>query len=233
MKNYIFEVTSSSKKEAIEEITNILDISKDLLNFEVVQSASKGIISGMFKKEPVTVQAYEKEEGKIKVEKIIHGILLTLLKKLEIKASVIDIGDIEDKIYVELDSEESSSIIIGKKGKNIEMLQFLINLIIPSKNRNGRRIVLDIASYKDKREITIKRMASKMADIVAKKGHTKTTDPMSPTERRILHIALEPDSRVTTKSEGSSYYKKVKIISVKKKQKQDKQKDINFVNSEE
>jgi spoIIIJ-associated protein len=141
-----------------------------------------------------------------------------MLKKLGISAEVIGMGDVDGKIYIELSSPDSG-YIIGKRGTTLDALQFLLNLMIDSKIRHGRKIVVDIESYRDKREMSLIRLGKSVASHVAKTGRSRLLEPMNPYERRIIHIALQKDSRVFTRSEGNGTYKRVRVISMKERHK--------------
>jgi spoIIIJ-associated protein len=121
------------------------------------------------------------------------------------------VGERDGNIYIEMDSPDSG-IIIGKQGKTLDAIQFLINLLIEQKLRHGRRIMLDISGYRDRREKRLTRLARMIADKVSKSNQSVALDYMNPYERRIIHLALEEDARVYTKSEGNGLYKRVRVI---------------------
>jgi spoIIIJ-associated protein len=216
IKNYIFEAEGKTKSEAEEKILNTLRLEEKDVRFEVVDSGKGGFL-GITQKKPAVIRAYAASK-EIPAEKIIHGVLLTMLKKLGISAEVIGMGDVDGKIYIELSSPDSG-YIIGKRGTTLDALQFLLNLMIDSKIRHGRKIVVDIESYRDKREMSLIRLGKSVASHVAKTGRSRLLEPMNPYERRIIHIALQKDSRVFTRSEGNGTYKRVRVISMKERHK--------------
>lgn len=222
MKNYIFESEGKTTAEAEELALKILQLSADDVKFETVESGKGGFL-GIGKKSPAVVRAYV-ANANIPAEKIIHGVVITILGKMGIEAEVVGMGDVDGKIYVELSSPESG-LIIGKRGATLDALQFLVNLMIDGKTRHGRKILIDIESYRDKREMSLVRLAKSQAAIVTKTGRSKLLEPMNPYERRIVHMALQEDNRVFTRSEGNGNYKKVRIISMKEKH---KYKDVDF-----
>jgi spoIIIJ-associated protein len=216
MKNYIFEAEAKSKSEAEEITLRTLRLESGDLKFEVVDSGKSGFL-GITQKKPAVVRAFVANKD-IPSEKIIHGVVLTLLRKMGIEAEVIGMGDVDGKIYVELASKESG-LIIGKRGSTLDALQFIVNLMVDSKIRHGRKIVLDIESYRDKREMSLIRLGKSVASQVAKSGKSRLLEPMNPFERRIIHMALQEDEKVFTRSEGNGTFKKVRVISMKDKHK--------------
>ncbi|MDX1957058.1 MAG: RNA-binding cell elongation regulator Jag/EloR [Leptospiraceae bacterium] len=216
MLNYIFEAEGKTPAEAEETALQTLRLESGDLKFETIESGKSGFL-GITQKKPAIVRAYVSSKD-IPAEKIIHGITITLLKKMGISAEVVGMGDVDGKIYIELSSPESG-LIIGKRGATLDSIQFILNLMVDSKIRHGRKIILDIESYRDKRELSLVRLSKSIASGVARTGKSKLLEPMNPYERRIIHMALQKDEKVFTKSEGNGVYKRVRIISMKDKHK--------------
>lgn len=216
MDNYIFEAEAKTKSEAEDLTLQTLRLQPGDLKFEVVDSGKSGFL-GITQKKPAIVRAYVANND-IPSEKIIHGVALTILKKMGVSAEVVGMGDVDGKIYVELSSDESG-LVIGKRGATLDSLQFLLNLMVDSRIRHNRKIVLDIESYRDKRELSLIRLAKSIASSVAKTGKSKLLDPMNPFERRIVHMAIQEDEKVFTRSEGNGTFKRVRVIPAKDKHK--------------
>ncbi|EIE03330.1 MULTISPECIES: RNA-binding cell elongation regulator Jag/EloR [Leptospira] len=216
MENYIFEAEGKTKAEAEEIALETLRLEPGDIRFETVESGKSGFL-GLTQKKPAVVRAFVSNFD-IPAEKIIHGVVLTLLRKMGVEAEVVGMGDVDGKIYIELTSRESG-LIIGKRGATLDALQFLVNLMVDSKIRHGRKIVLDTESYRDKRELSLIRLSKSVASSVAKSGKSKLLEPMNPFERRIVHMALQENEKVFTRSEGNGTYKKVRIIPMKDRHK--------------
>ena len=139
-------------------------------------------------------------------------ILLNIFNKMEIEGIITDIKEGENKVYIELESKNNSGLIIGKKGKTLEALQFMVNLMVNNITKSEKKIILDIESYRAKRERALKKMSKEIAYKVIKSGKPWTLEPMNPFERRLIHLTLQNDGRVTTRSEGQGIYRKVTIM---------------------
>ena len=74
-----------------------------------------------------------------------------------------------------------------------------------------KRVEIDAQNYREKRKETLSALAHKKARDVIKYGKNITLEPMTPYERRIIHTALQDDSKVTTVSIGSEPFRKVVI----------------------
>lgn len=110
---------------------------------------------------------------------------------------------------------EGMGILIGKHGQTLDSLQYLTNLVA-NKNSNERvRVIIDVEDYRDRRIETLTRLAARLADKVKRTGERVALEPMNPHERKIIHMALQGDRRVTTLSEGDEPYRHV-VIELKK-----------------
>jgi spoIIIJ-associated protein len=91
-------------------------------------------------------------------------------------------------------------------------LQFLVSLMVNRKTDEQVRVMVDVESYRARREKAIRDMALRVADKVISTGRSIALEPMSPSERRVVHMALADNPRVSTESIGSGNSRKVTII---------------------
>ena len=106
-------------------------------------------------------------------------------------------------------------ILIGKHGQTLESLQYLTNLVANKNSAERVRVIIDVEDYRDRRIETLNRLAYRLADKVKRSGERVALEPMNPHERKIIHMALQNDRRVTTLSEGDEPYRHV-VIELKK-----------------
>ena len=106
-------------------------------------------------------------------------------------------------------------ILIGKHGQTLDSLQYLTNLVANKNSDERVRIVIDVEDYRDRRIETLTRLARRLADKVKRTGERVALEPMNPHERKIIHMALQRDNRVTTLSEGEDAFRHV-VIELKK-----------------
>lgn len=119
------------------------------------------------------------------------------------------------KVNLNIESDDSS-IIIGRKGKNLDALQVLAN-VFAGKVDSERKIIVDSESYRVRHEEQIIKNAYRTAQQVRKTGRSRLLEPMNPYERRLVHTALNDVTGIETKSEGDGLYKQVRIISTRKR----------------
>jgi spoIIIJ-associated protein len=116
----------------------------------------------------------------------------------------------ERKLGLKIESE-FSSILIGKKGKNLDALQLLVNIYAGRQGREDMRIILDSENYRIRREETLVRLAYTVADRVRESRGSILLEPMNPFDRRLIHTTLNDIADVETKSEGEGLYKQVRV----------------------
>ena len=106
-------------------------------------------------------------------------------------------------------------ILIGKHGQTLDSLQYLTNLVANKNSAERVRVIIDVEDYRDRRIETLNRLAYRLADKVKRSGERVALEPMNPHERKIIHMALQNDRRVTTLSEGDEPYRHV-VLELKK-----------------
>jgi spoIIIJ-associated protein len=114
------------------------------------------------------------------------------------------------KIGLKIESEHSS-ILIGKKGKNLDALQLLANIYAGRQGRDDMRVILDSENYRIRREESLVRLAYNVADRVRETRGSVLLEPMNPFDRRLIHTTLNDIADVETRSEGEGLYKQVRV----------------------
>ena len=109
-------------------------------------------------------------------------------------------------------SGDDSGLLIGRRGQTLQSLQFLVNLIVRKKFGQDVRVVLDVEHYRQRRETSLRDMASKVASRVVQTGRSIPLEPMPPADRRIIHTTLADNPGVTTESMGEGDNRKVTIM---------------------
>jgi spoIIIJ-associated protein len=102
--------------------------------------------------------------------------------------------------------------VIGRRGETLDAIQYLSN-IVAGKDRTlpRKRIIVDAEDYRQRREDTLVRLASRLASRAKRSGRRVVLEPMNPQERRIIHTALEKDPDVKSISEGEEPYRRLVI----------------------
>ena len=140
-------------------------------------------------------------------------VLGEILAKMGIDANV-ELVEEEQRITLDVKGREAG-LVIGKKGQTLEALQFLVQKIA-HRGREGeeglKAIVVDAEGYRARREGSLVEMATRLGEKARATGRTITVNPMSPHDRRIIHITLDKVPGVTTRSEGEGVFRRLLII---------------------
>jgi spoIIIJ-associated protein len=149
-------------------------------------------------------------EAKNDFERTMIEFMETLIVKMGYEGNVSVLFREDRKLGLKIDSE-SSSILIGKKGKNLDALQLLANIYAGKQDRDDIRVILDSENYRIRREESLVRLAYTVADRVRENRGSILLEPMNPFDRRLIHTTLNDISDVETKSEGEGLYKQVRV----------------------
>lgn len=107
---------------------------------------------------------------------------------------------------------EDSGLLIGRRGQTLQALQFVVNMIARKELGESVRVVLDVEHYRQRREESLRDMATKVASRVAQTGRSITLEPMSAADRRTVHVSLADYQGVRTESVGLGDDRKVTIF---------------------
>ena len=217
------EYEGKTEREAIEKAVEDLGMEQDQFDVEILESEQHGFF---FKRGGVKIKVYVNEphhqttsqpvqaiEPSGDIEQQLIGFLKKTIELMGYPGEVTITFREKGKIGMDIQSDHSA-ILIGKKGKNLDALQMLVNVFaskIGGSSYSGK-VIIDTENYRQRREENLIRMATKTAEQVCKSRSSKLLEPMNPFERRLIHMALNEMDEVITKSEGEGLYKQVRII---------------------
>jgi spoIIIJ-associated protein len=225
----VYEFEGRTEKEAIDRAAEELGLQKDDFDVEILETQR----SGLFKKGYVKIRVLTDDEPVIErsvaqnnapserlfadpiprdeFEEKIVDFTASMIRKMGYEASAEIMFREDKKIGVRLNSP-SSSILIGRKGKNLDAIQLLVNVYAGRLGREDVRIILDTENYRIRHEESLVRLAYNTADKVRTTGGSILLEPMNPFERRLIHTSLNDIPDVETKSEGEGLYKQVRVF---------------------
>ena len=173
-----YEKKESLKKELVEE-KNDEDFAADFISKKNEKTKEKQV---------------KIQKQKLAPEKFLED----MLKVLNISDYSIEKEEDEKFIHYNIASEQAKELI-GHHGECLFALSYIMGVAC---EENGKRLVLDIGGYRDKRKESLIELAKRTANKVAKTGRYFKFEPMDASERKIIHTALQDDDRVTTLSKG-------------------------------
>lgn len=218
-----FEFEGKTTEEAIENASRELNIPIEDLNVDILEPGSVGIFGLVGnKKAKIRVQidpspAEEDEEKTAQKaepdENVINLARETLQKILDLITipATIRVTQVEGNPVLNIEGDKSG-LLIGRKGKTLDAIQYLLNKILNKTLDQKTNIMVDSENYRQRREEALTQMALKMGEKALLSRRPVTTNPLNPHDRRIVHLTLREDKRLDTKSRGDGLLKKVVII---------------------
>lgn len=210
------EFEGRTEKEAIETAIDALGLERDEFDVEILETEKSGIFN-LQKKVRIRVHLNQEivsagsEDPENDFEHAVVDFVRETTQRMgfpsEVKVRFREPG----KLGLRLDSPHSS-ILIGKKGKNLDAIQLLANVVAGRLDDGDSRVIVDAENYRQRREESLIRLAQQVGDQVMRTKKSKLLEPMNPFERRLIHTTLNDVAGITTKSEGDGLYKQVRVI---------------------
>ncbi|MCL7451874.1 MAG: protein jag [Anaerolineae bacterium] len=107
---------------------------------------------------------------------------------------------------------EDLGILIGRRGETLRALQYLVRLMVSHRLKHWTNLVVDVENYLVRRRRSLESLANRVADQAVRSGRVQAMEPMPAYERRLVHIALRKNPKVTTQSIGEGERRKVTIV---------------------
>ena len=201
--------TGATVEEALENAKIALAAPEDVeIQQEILELPKKKTL-GLFGGSPAKVRAfYEYEENPfLRAETYLRGIL----NGLGVEDAKIEFSVEEDTVMVQLDCGGHQGTVIGRRGETLDAIQYLVRLVLNKDSDGYKRVSINVGSYREKREETLRELAKKSAARVRRYGRNVVLDPMNPYERRVVHTAIQEIEGVESHSVGSDSERRVVI----------------------
>ena len=137
-------------------------------------------------------------------------VLSELLEALGFTGVSISRDQLDDQPMLAVSVDEHS-LLIGRRGENLFALQTLFNSLLRRRDTSAPLVALDVAGYKKDHLEKIMRIAEDAAKKVQDYGHDFELKPMTPYERRIVHVVLADKTDLETDSQGEDPNRRVII----------------------
>lgn len=141
--------------------------------------------------------------------------LTEILGHMDLAAQVVIREDSEERVVLNVQGDDVGRII-GKKGQTLDALQFVINKIVNRFPEGRRHVLLDCGDYRERRENGLASMARREARRAMQQSRIVTLEPMSPRDRRVIHLSLAKMPGICTRSDGNGNDRRVRIIPVRR-----------------
>lgn len=232
------EIEGKTIDEAIEKACRDFGVSRDKLNIEILSDGSTGFLGLMGAKKarikarllsidatldmPLEPQAdaapvaFDRPdlEGGVGPGERAKAVLEGILAHMGVAAPV-TLEETEESILLNIKGD-GGGLIIGRRGQNLDAIQYIVNKSINRSSDGRKMIIIDTEAYRKRREESLISLAEKLGKKVKKTNKAITVSHMNAHDRRIIHMALQNDASVTTKSRGDGEYRKIVIMPAKK-----------------
>lgn len=175
-------------KEPVKEETPVEEVEVKIAEKIVEEKIEE--VHEEIKKHPLP----KKEVETVDPEVFLKGLFESYCKDVQIEKI-----ESEDLIKYSVTGDGLNELI-GYRGETLFAISYITSIV---SGKQGKRVVVDIENYREKREKTLKELATRIAGKVAKTGRYQKLEPMEPSERRIIHLALQDNEKVTTMSKGT------------------------------
>ncbi len=210
-----FEFEGKTTEEAVDNACSKLNISRDEMDIEVIEPGSAGVfglVGGRKAKIKVTItretpEFVEADNGLA----VAKDTLEHILSLIPMEGTTVQAVQIDGTPALNIEGDESG-LLIGRKGRTLDALQYMVNRIANRSSEKKVQVIIDSENYRQRRRDFLIEMALKMSDNAKRTGKPMTTNLLNPHDRRIVHMALRDDEELETKSRGEGVLKKVVIF---------------------
>ncbi len=138
--------------------------------------------------------------------------LLGVLERMGISADI-DVKDDNDRTVLEIQTADTE-LVIGRRGVVIDALQHLVNKAVFKERgaEKGKPLVIDAGGFRDKQVERLRGIAQKMAEKALQTKEIVELQPMSPHDRRIVHMAIAEIEGLSSRSEGEGEDRHILLV---------------------
>jgi spoIIIJ-associated protein len=216
------ETVGEAKWAAVRELQRLAPgLDRDAVRFQVVDEGERGllgvgttparVVASVAAPEPADPSTVVAEAALPTTDvEVAEGIVRHALAALDLDGTI-ELSEHDDELLATV-SGTDAGILIGRHGQMLEALQVLANAVAHARLGDGRRrIVIDAAGYRERRRETLEGLARTTAERAVASGQPIALEPMSASERRIVHEALKDDPEVETASDGDEPHRCVVV----------------------
>ena len=209
------EFESRSIDEAIEEACKHFDVPREKLEIEILSDAKAGIFGLGAQKASIRVKL---REDTFELRKLIASIIERLTAPI-VGPLKFDMDAETDRVKIALRPDGDPEVLIGRDGQTLSSIQYLTNRIL-AKRWTGApvRVQIDVGDYREQQDDSLRQLAFSLAERVKSSGKPQSTKPLSSYHRRVVHLALQEDGAILTRSKGDGPLKRVLILPKRERQ---------------
>lgn len=197
------ELQGKDIKEIIDKFKNENNYSDNDFTYEIIQEPKKGVL-GLFGNKNAIIKITV-NNLKEKISDYLRE--LAIYSGVTIEQTVVTFED--DYIQVALNNVSDPGFFIGKDGKFLQSLQYLLNQTFSKEIGEKKSILLDIEGYKERQEQNLIKRVKHLAEQALKTKRNITLEPMISSYRRIVHQTVQDIEEIRTMTIGEGSHKRI------------------------
>jgi len=204
-----------AKHKALEQLRKVVPyVDERDVEFVVVEEGARGGLFGRGKMLAQVEASLRPSDQRIEGDtppaaEALKEFVETVLRLMGIEADIC-VSESADAVRADVTGDDLG-LLIGRHGSTIDALQSIAGIAINGDRRERRQIIIDAEGYRGRRETALASLADRTVLKVTQDGVSITLQPMSSAERKVIHLYLKDDPRVTTTSDGNEPFRAVVI----------------------
>ena len=122
----------------------------------------------------------------------------------------------DSRIKVMIDAGDSSGLLIGRYSQTLTAIQYIASRVLSRVFGAAARMQIDAGDYRERQDDKMRELALSLAERVKEEGRGLYTRPLSSYHRRVVHVTLQDDPELQTRSKGDGAMKRV-LITLKRR----------------
>jgi spoIIIJ-associated protein len=155
---------------------------------------------------PAAATAADGEPAAEKAKRILEGLLVRMAI-----SSPVTVEETDEAISLNIQGD-GSGLLIGKRGQNLDAIQYILNKAVHHTANGHKMITIDTEAYRKRREESLVALAVRLGEKVKKTQKAVTVGHMNAHDRRVIHMAMQNDETLTTRSRGEGEYRIILIL---------------------
>jgi spoIIIJ-associated protein len=222
------QISARTVEEATKKALTRLNVGLEEIEVTVLKEGRGGILGLGAEDAVISVKLLTRDSGndsgneneelnkaRAILDTLLKGIDVTAKIDIQVPAAMLDEDGADNPVVFNITGDDLGGLI-GRRGQTLDALQYLVRLIFARQTKSKMPIMVDVEGYKQRRFEDLKTLALNVADQVKSKRSSVRLEPMTPYERRIVHMTLANDPDVETESIGEGESRKI-VVSPKYK----------------
>jgi spoIIIJ-associated protein len=205
------ETVGEAKWLALRELERLQPgLDKSGVSFQDISEGERGLLGVGYTPARVLARAAVVSEPAERHEEVDESELAGRVRELLERVTsaigtgcVIDVSEDDESVTASLRAPDLG-LLIGRHGQTIDAIQYLANAIMQRGEEEPRKsVVVDAGGYRKRRTVTLEALATRSAERAIASGEPVELEPMSPVERKVVHLCLQNFAGIETRSEGT------------------------------